>query len=248
MVNVMLLLGVIFGFIIILGIGGGGFYWLWVRSRTKKITYDARIYEVSGELTPLRDPEGLIIQQLDLKVLKPYATDIIERVELGHKITTYRLIKLNRPVPEVTAECITFWGKNKREINVLKDGDNFTLMRMGCDKNRNLVFEPLPYDLSNMLLNQYSLKEERYQKEKNALQAITPWIIAGVVMMGLVMLGYVLGESWIKVSENNAQSVLLQTESGKEMTDVLLEVAKVIKSDQCITDTINNLGLQKDTS
>lgn len=254
--NMWLLLGLIFGTVVVTGIGAGGFYWFYLATRQKKVTYIARIWEVSGELKPLRNKEGKIVDELPLKVMKPYDMDVIEKVDLEYKHTVYRLIKHNRPVPEVKAEHIQHWGKDKRVVNVLKDGDNFTLLRQGVrrlDKGMGkdeLVFQPIDYDLSNMLLNQYAIKMDRRRKEKDALVAITPWIVVGVCMMAVVMSSYFLAQGWIKSAEHQENAAKINSESSETISRNLVQVATVVKSQSYSVTPENeiedhSLGLQK---
>jgi hypothetical protein len=231
----MLILGLIFGTIVLFGIGMAGFYWFYLATRQKKVTYVARIWETSGELNPLRNKEGIVIDPIKLKVMKPYDMDVIEKVDLEYKNTIYRLIKHNRPVPEVKAEHITHWGKDKRVVDVLKDGDNFTLLRKGCrtiesTNESEEVFQPIDYDLSNMLLNQFAIKMDRRKKEKDALVAITPWIVVGICMVGMVISSYLLAQGWVRSSESQELSAEMNSEASKHISNNLVEVARVVKS------------------
>lgn len=232
--NMWLLFGLIFGTVIVTGIGGGVFYWFYLTTRQKKVTYTARIWEISGELKALRNKEGNIVDSIPLKVMKPYDTDVIEKADLEYKHTVYRLIKHNRPVPEVKAEHIEYWGKDKRIVNVLKDGDNFTLLRQGVrlpeKGDAEKVFQPIDYDLSNMLLNQYAIKMDRRRKEKDALVAITPWIVVGVCMMAVVLSSYFLANGWIKSGEHIADASKINAESSEKISNNLVQVAQVVKS------------------
>jgi len=234
--NMWLLFGLIFGTVVVTGLGAGGFYWFYLATRQKKVTYIARIWETSGELKPLRNKDGQIVDNLPLKVMKPYDMDVIEKVDLEYKHTVYRLIKHNRPVPEVLAEHIQHWGKDKRIVNVLKDGDNFTLLRQGVRKHEKgttsdeLIFQPIDYDLSNMILNQYAIKMDRRRKEKDALVAITPWIVVGVCMMAIVMSSYFLAQGWIKSAEYQENAAEINAKAAEDISRNLVQVATVVKS------------------
>lgn len=234
--------GAILTGLIITGIGVGGVWWFYLRTRTKKITYSANIWEATGEVSDIRDEKGNIIKQIPLKALQPYAKDMIEKVDLQHKITTYRLVGHNRVVPEVKAEHITYWGKDERVVNVLKDGDNFTLMRVGYDNlTGTKVFQPVPYDRANMMLNQYAVKEERFQKEKDILQAITPWVVAALLFLSIVASSYFLGQAWIETSVNHKEAAEDYRLGMQEITAQYIEIAKLIKNEgYSLEDAIQN--------
>lgn len=246
--------GAIGGSIVIFGLGAGGFYWFYIKTRQKKVTYNARIWEITGELNPFRNKDGLIVDNIPLKMLKPYDTDIIEKVDLEYHNTIFRLVKHNRPVPEVKAEHITFWGDKAKIVNVLKDGDNFTLLRQGCRKfetgDSEMVFQPLDYDLSNMLLNQYSLKQDRRKKEKDVLQAITPWIVVGICMMAIVMSSYFLAQGWVQSVEGQKEMATMNAESSKLISANLVQIAQVVKGGGVSSGNVTilkeqGLGLQE---
>jgi len=243
-----LLIGLIIGTIVLFGVGAAGFYWFYLASRTKKVTYVARIWEASGELSPLRSKEGKILDPISLKVMKPYDMDVIEKVDLEYKNTMYRLIKHNRPVPEVKAEHISYWGKDKNVVDVLKDGDAFTLLRKGCRKmetgDAEFVFQPIDYDLSNMILNQFAIKMDRRRKEKDALVAITPWITVGLCMMAIVMSSYFLAQGWIRSAESQELAAEQNSEASTLISSNLVEVAKAFKSQYV---SIPNSGSQLQT-
>jgi hypothetical protein len=47
-----------------------------------------------------------------------------------------------------------------------------------------------------------AIRKDRLQKEKDILQAITPWIVTGICMLGLVAIAYVQINGFIEISDN----------------------------------------------
>ena len=65
-------------------LGGGLGYFLWIKSRPKKQTWVAEVYQLTeGVRQPQINKEGKVISKLTLHDLKPYALDVLERLELG---------------------------------------------------------------------------------------------------------------------------------------------------------------------
>lgn len=242
--NLKLILGLVFASVVLFGLGFGLFYWFYIRTRTKKITYNARVWEKIGSLTDYESKDKKEIKPIPLGALKPYCRDVVERVELGHNQTVFRLVKLNKPVGEVKAEHINYWGKDNMEVNILKFGDNFLLMRAGVDENHQMVFQPMEYDLANMLLNQIAVKEEKFRKEKDIFAAVTPWIMMGILIIGIVMTGYFVGQGWVTTSENNIKAAELNKQANKDISDKLVEVAKLVSSQNIVSvNTQQKLGV-----
>ena len=64
----------------IVAIGGG--YLIWMYTRPKKMAWDARVYQLGdGIIPPPRDEEGNFISDIKLRDLRPYAKDVLERIE-----------------------------------------------------------------------------------------------------------------------------------------------------------------------
>jgi len=56
------------------------------------MTWDAKIYQLGdGVIPPPKDENGKIISNIELRDLRPYTKDVLERVERGKGITLYRL-------------------------------------------------------------------------------------------------------------------------------------------------------------
>lgn len=194
----------LFGVIgVVLGIGGGGFYLLWLKTRPKKETWAAKVYQLSeSKRDPTKNKEGNVISKLSLHDIKPYAFDILEKIERKDQIV-YRLQKLNKPTPPVEGDVVEYWGQGKKEVSVLIHKGNCSLMKKGYDKETgDLVFEPMPISRINLMKSEMALRKDRQQANKDILQAITPWIVTGICMMSIIGIAYITISGYIEISEN----------------------------------------------
>jgi len=182
-------------------------YFLWLRLRPKKIIYKARVYVKSdGVLPALKDHKGRIISDLKLQDLKPYARDIIEKVEKEKGISVYRLKMLNKPVPPVETDVIDLWGKDDKEVNVLLENDCCTLLKKGFDKNSGIIFSPLPHDRMNMITNQMTIKKDRVAETKSAFEAIAPFVKVTMWIIGMVLLTWIITTTYLEMNEVSAEA------------------------------------------
>jgi len=178
----------------IVAIGGSIGYFFWLYTRPKKETWKAIIYEASEST---RSEDGLTLHDLT-----PYGKDIIEKIEHEEGGTIYRLKKINKPLPGVDGNIVEYWGKENKNIYVLKQNDTYTTLKRGYDDKKGLVFQPMPHSKVNLIKSEIILRKNRLKKEKDILEAITPWIIFGIAMITLVALVYIITEGYIKISEN----------------------------------------------
>ena len=188
-------------------VGGGIAYFLYLKTRPKKETWVAKIYQVGeGVREPKRDKKGKILVTLKIRDLRPYASDVLEKIDKPPGITIYRLQKLNKTTPAVTGDVVDYWGEGKKEVAVLLHKGSCTLLKKGYSKETGeIIFDPLPHSRINIIKEEMSIRKDRLQKEKDILQAITPWIVAGICMLGLVALAYIMVEGFIEISDNIAQ-------------------------------------------
>ena len=204
-----LILNVVIATIIVSGLGGGAFYLLWLKTRPKKETWTAKIYRL-GE--GIRDPEvkdGKVISELRLQDLQPYALDTLEKVEKAPGITIFKLQKLHKTTPAVEGDVVDYWGEGKKEVNVLIHKGQCTLLRRGYHKESGeLIFNPLPHSRINLIKSEMAIRKDRLQKEKDIMQAITPWIVTGICMLGLVAIAYTMVSGFVEMSEHFENAVL----------------------------------------
>jgi len=185
-------------------IGGGTAYLIYVKTRPKKEIWKAKIYQLGKGVTPPeKDKDGNIISDVSLKDLIPFATDTLEKIEKAHGIIIYRLQKLNKATPAVESGVVDYWGPNKKEVHVLLEKGGCTLLRKGYDyKSGNEVFNPLTHSRINLIKSEMAIRKDRLQKEKDILQAITPWIVAGIMALALVAIAYIMISGFVKISDN----------------------------------------------
>jgi hypothetical protein len=230
-------LGLIIAVTVIVGLGGGGFYILWLMTRPPKMTWNALVYQLGEGIKPTpKDANGNIIPNLvNLKLsdLNPYCKDVIERIEKAKGITIYRLQMLNKVTPTVTQDCVDYWGPKDKQVSVLIDGDTCTILKKGFDRAGGIIFSPMPHDRSNMIREEMSIAEERLKKPKDILEAITPWVITGICMLSLVAMSYFMGNAWIESSKH--------IEAGEKYNaDIQLQSAKLYSQAAGIPITPDN--------
>jgi hypothetical protein len=181
-----------------------GIWITWVRTRPKKETWNAAIYQLTNSTREsVVTKEGKILNKAVLKDLKPYHQDVLEKSLEKDGRVIYRLQKLNIATGAVTSDVVEYWGKGDNRVNiVLIDGQPFFLQK-GYDKaTGDYVVQPMPVSRTNMIESNLIIKKDRYRKNKDILEAITPWITIGLSMMGLVFAIFVLVQGLIEISEN----------------------------------------------
>jgi hypothetical protein len=188
-------------------VGGGMGYLLWLKTRPKKETWFAKVYQLSDGVRPARTSDGTIVGDLKLQDLRAYTQDVLEKVEKEKGIVVYRLQGLNKATPAVEGDVVENWGNGRREVSVLLHKGGCTLLKKGYDKQSGeAIFDPLPHSRINMIKSEMATRKDRLQKEKDILQAITPWIVTGICMLGLVAIAYVQINGFIEVSDNNLEA------------------------------------------
>jgi len=204
MVNFVLIVVVTF---FITFVGGGLFWLIWVLTRPKKMTWKAKVYQLGeGIRPPIIDKRGNLTSDTKIGDLRPYTRDVIEKIFKEPGITIFRLIKLNKVVDGIPSDSVDYWGEKDKEVNVLLEGDTCTVMRKGYDKDAGIIFEPLPHDKINMMKGEISIRKDRLRKEKDILTAITPWIVAGIAIFGLIAIFYLAIQGMVEISENNNEA------------------------------------------
>jgi hypothetical protein len=197
------LVGLVIGTLVICAIGGGIGYLLWLKTRPKKETWYAKVYQLSEGVRQPQIKNGKVVGSFTLQDLRPYAVDVLEKVEKEKGIIVYRLQKLNKSTPAVESDVVEYWGEGKKEVSVLMHKGGCTLLKKGYDKGcGEAIFDPLPHSRINLIKSEMAIRKDRLQKEKDILQAITPWIVTGICMLGLVAIAYVQINGFIEISDN----------------------------------------------
>ena len=176
MVNVVGLMVAVF---IVVAMGGGIGYFLWIKSRPKKESWIAKVYQLGeGIRPPQLNDKGEIVSDLKLQDLRPYRTDTLEKVEKGTGITVYRLVTMNKVTPAVTSDVVEYWGEGKREVSILLHEDGCTLLKKGYDKvTGEAIFNPLSHSRINLIKGETAIRKDRLQKEKDIHKAIHLYIL-----------------------------------------------------------------------
>jgi hypothetical protein len=220
---------VIIGFVV-LAIGGGIGFWLWIATKTKKMTWKAKVYQKSDGTI---DVDGKYI----LDELKPYTQDIVEKIDKKNGATHYWLQKMKKAVPVVTADCVEVWP-NSKEVKILLDGDTCTLLKSGYDDKIGVsIFRPIPHDRINMIKTELSVRKERVQEKKDILSAIAPYVTIGISMIALVICIYLVVQGGIKASEQNLQGSIVVGESVSKLSNAMLTVYGYDTKDLNSSDT-----------
>ena len=243
MPNIIVLIVVTF---IVTLIGGGGAYLLWLKTRPKKIFWVAKCYQVGEGVKPLKVKNGKPISGFKLNDLKPYIKDTLERVEQAHGIVIYKLQRLNMTTNAVTADMVDVWGDRYKEVNVLIQGDTATLLKKGYDKGAGaVIFQPMPRERIELIKSEIQIKKDRLRKEKDVLQAITPWIVAGICMLGLISIVYFIGDAQVKSAEHYSKAEELSSAKQVEAAKIYREALKSLGGVAPLPVPVESLGRQE---
>jgi len=229
-----LILNAVIATIVVTFLGGGVAYLVWVKTRPKKETWTAKVYRLGDGI---RDPEikdGRVISDLKLQDLQPYALDVLEKVEKAPGITVFKLQKLNKATPAVEGDVVDYWGEGKKEVSVLIHKGQCTLLRRGYDqKTGEIIFDPLPHSRINLIKSEMAIRKDRLQKEKDIMQAITPWIVAGICMLGLVAIAYTMISGFVEIADKSSEAVTYNS-------DILLQIEQMKQGKVSINPNLGN--------
>jgi len=158
-----------------------------------------------------------------IKDLIPYCEDVIIKKE--HKKTqsvTFYLKKLKIPINAVTADLVSKWGKDRREVDVLVQNGQATLMSKGYDyQTGEKIFQPIPLDTMEMIKTDILIKQERRRKEKeNVWEIIGRW--ATYIFLGIVIIfiSYIYIQKAVDISETFAETIKAQSEAQVELAKI----------------------------
>lgn len=197
------LLGVIIVSAIVFIVGGGLGYAIWLKTRPKKQTWTAYVYQLGEGIRQPKLKNGEKVSDVELRDLRPYATDTLERVEKGAGSVIYQLQKMKKVTPAVEGDTVDYWGQDRKIVHVLFDKGECTLLKKGYDiKAGEEIFEPMSHSKVNLIKSEIITRKSRLKEEKDILTAITPWITTGICIIGLVAIAYILGSSGVEMSEN----------------------------------------------
>ena len=237
------LIGILF---LVLTLGSGIGYFIWLITRPKKMTWTAYVWQLGeGIKNKEIDSEGGEISSVRLKDLRPYIKDILEKTEPEPGYTIYKLKRLNKSCPAPTGETVDLWGDKQKIVNVLYAKDGCTLLKKGYDMAGEQIFQPLSYETTNMIQHEVIIKKGRLMKERDILQSITPWIVTAISVLGLIAVSYLLTQSWLEINEEVTTAQKYQADKYLEASQVFIEVLGEMNYNQRLnlSDRINSGGI-----
>ena len=221
-------LGILRNMVIIAGVGGVGWYLWWLFTRPTKITYKARIYQLGGASRTYFSRRGDKELKFRLQDLKEFKIDTVERVMVNKKIV-HRLVGLKIPVPEIESDMIENWNGEKW-VNILIRNEQATILRRGFDlQGKQEIFDPLPVDETNMIMQQAQDRKDRTQIEKGLLQAILPWVGVGIMALALVGSAFFMVSGMKDMKKMDDEAVKYHADKMKEASDNYLAAAKLLE-------------------
>jgi len=204
--------------LVIMIIGGGLGYLIYLRTRPKKEVWKAQIYQLGkGVRPPVKDKDNNIISDIEVLDLIPYAKDVVEKIEKDPGIVIYRLQKMNKVCPPITSNVVDYWGEKDARIDLLLHDGEVAILDKGYNKTTGeKTFTPISQTKLNLIKSEMAIRKDRLRPTKDILSAITPWIVTAICMLGLISVAYMIisgfvdisdnlkvaSENWVKVSEN----------------------------------------------
>jgi len=204
-----IVIGIITILVIIFGLGGGIGYWFWLKTKERKETWTAKVYQLSSGIGEnYKDKFGKNIVNLKMQDLKPYFKDVLEKITTSTQLVVYRLIRLEKTVEEVPHDCVDVWDKADKEVNILYNSGTCTVLRKGYDKQTGeMIFHPMPISRINMIKSEMSSRKDRLKDTKDLLPIISPIIVGAIALITLVIMAFVIGQSFVEVAEINSDTI-----------------------------------------
>ena len=217
-----LLLGVVL--FIVLAIGGGVGYFIWIGSRPKKMTWKAKVYQLGDGIMPPIMNKGKVVANQRLANLISYTEDVVEKIDKKDGSTNYWLQKMKKAVPVITADCVEVWGQNNKWVSILLEGDTCTLLKRGYDKKiGQVIFTPMSHDRLNMIKTETEERTARIENTKDILAQITPFIVVAIAMLGLVTIVYFEVQGAMKIAEINEKGAKTISQSTNNLAAALMQ-------------------------
>jgi len=206
-------------------IGGGIAYFFFMRTQPKKIAWTAYCYQLGeGVRNAKIDPRTKRpISELQLQDLRPYIKDVLVRIEEEHARTVHKLSRLNMTTNAVTADMVDLWGQEKY-VHVLVHGDTATVLKKGYDqKTGNVIFQPMPRERMDLIKSEILIKKDRLKQKKDILQAITPWIVAGICILGLITITYMITDAYSDITKEQTAAEKYSADKQQEAAGLYRE-------------------------
>jgi len=186
---------------IILTVGGLGFYLIFIKSRPKTRNWIAKCYQMGDGVKPkIRDNKGKILLDIKLNDLIPLKKDRLIKTETKDGIS-YMLSQQKITTNAVTADMVEDWGDDK-EVHVLIMNDQASVLKKGIHKeSTKVIFNPMERERVDLIVSDITHKKDRMRQEKNIWQQITTWIVAGILMLGMVSGIFLTVDGQVKTTE-----------------------------------------------
>jgi hypothetical protein len=179
-----------------MGVAGGIGYLIWWSTRPKKEWWTAHVYILSDGKRLLND------SKIELKDLRAYSMDILEK-KITKQGIFFQLKKLKMPVSGFDPLAVTKWSKDLKEVDILIQGTSASVLKRGFNaSSKSAIVEALPHSRVEMMRAEIALRKDRLHNTKDILQAIAPFVIAMIMIFGLVGMSYIIVNGWSKMSEN----------------------------------------------
>jgi hypothetical protein len=183
-----------------MGVAGGIGYLIWWATRPKKEWWTAHVYILSEGKRLLND------SKLELKDLRAYSMDVLEKKVTAQGVF-FQLKKLKMPVSGFDPLAVTKWSKDLKEVDVLIQGTTASVLKRGFNaSSKSAIVETLPHSRIEMMRAEIALRKDRLHNTKDILQAIAPFVIAMIMIFGLVGMTYIVVSGWTKMSQNYKDS------------------------------------------
>ena len=230
-------------------VGGGAGYLLWLKTRPKKRHFSAKIYTIAEGRSIKRLKKGGNIKLHDLN---PYAMDIVEVIQKKAGVIT-RLKGLKKIISDIDPEVVENWGKDSKVVNCVYNKGEILILKKRFDKDNNtLIFDPLPQSRVNLIKTEIRERQNRLKDEKDLLAAVTPWIVAGIIMVGLVACSWIMTEGYLKISTASASAANENRKTIESAERTLTQVASTLSAisgtPTASIPTPSNLGAQNNGS
>jgi hypothetical protein len=200
---------------IILVVAGGLGYLMWhFFMKPHRLTWPAIVYmkseaKLKTEYVDQSTSKDAVIN--DLNRLVPFYKDKV--VYDGEK---FFLAKLGYVLPGVEIDAINDWRhfhhKLGRFLEVLKDQDSCTLMKSGYDANIGMkIYRPMPFANSVSLMGNLELRLRRRMEKQSLLQQIFTWILIVVLIIAIISMGVINGNTLESISKDMIKQKELDT-------------------------------------
>lgn len=206
----------------------------------------------------LKDKDGkpqykkiIIKDPIRCKDLITYAEDMIIKTTDKNGLDLYQLKKLKMSINPVTADNVSVWGDKRKEVDVLIQEDNATIMTKGYDHVRGIkIFQPLNRDTMEMLKSDLIIKKERREEKKeNWMETLGKY--GTYMFIGLVILVcfYVTITKQVEISEINKKTADIQSKAQIELAKInennMNECLSYVNNREAVVKQQNNIPVMK---